>query len=794
MGIINIEGLGEIEIQGDTPTAEEEKAILEALGATTDTIETEEVDTSKVTPDMGDVEKDLETETIIPEMIDTSLAETEKAKGLEVIGGRPTFEAAGAIFGSVLGTPLGLPGIVTTGVGGASAGGQLYDILQSYITDEPTDFATQTKRLKGDFQREAILQSFFAKVPGMFTATKRFIFGKPDDSLYKSAKRLNYPLSLSDSGNIISKGYGTVIGVFPFIGNPIKKTAAKKATFLNNKAVDTLNTFGPNVTLTKLGVDMTKASKSTLDDFRVVSSFFYDDFYKAVDKLGKVPIISTQNFKNSLRAFTKLVDDGVITLKTGEKVFGPRNRDTLYKFAKKGKNYPDYIDATQYKSLIDGVKYYIKLAQANNPGNVKVLTGIKSSLEKDLRLLTKKSYRDNLLKNVYPMSKSKRAKIDDKILSDIAEKLKFADKVYANGLENSIITKALKDAAKKEGVKLKPIPGKQVFESPPSSEFKKVDKNIFGAGFVKPGSITAEELAEALLKRKASPEVFNNLKSLIGEKQFKKFVRSKLQKAYDDSLFQAGDDVVGLTFDPYKFERNLGLTTEAGRDMMEIMLKGSNLTLQNLDDFFAVAKNHAGLKVPDVSSFVARRVTLGGTRSLVGGAIGVVGVTTDPIVGSALIYMARRTSKFLSDPKKLDEVTKLFDINTPANQMKIASLKLMDAMISESKTKQEENEFKLMKENIELMSLDQIKEGVEGTLQSLEDFNIMDNVPKQETQETENITGNTSQLPSSNLVTPNVNPNLFAQGQTTNQGLTQTEQALLSPEEQQIRLRSRGLA
>jgi len=58
MGIVNIEGLGEIEIQGDTPTAEEEKAILEALGATTDTIETEEVDTSKVTPDMGDVEKD----------------------------------------------------------------------------------------------------------------------------------------------------------------------------------------------------------------------------------------------------------------------------------------------------------------------------------------------------------------------------------------------------------------------------------------------------------------------------------------------------------------------------------------------------------------------------------------------------------------------------------------------------------------------------------------------------------------------------------------------------------------
>ena len=109
-------------------------------------------------------------------------------------------------------------------------------------------------------------------------------------------------------------------------------------------------------------------------------------------------------------------------------MFGPRNRDTLYKFAKKGKNYPDYIDATQYKSLMDGVKYYIKLASATNPGNVKVLTGIKSSLEKDLRLLTKKSYRDDLLKNVYTMGKSKRDKEDEKVLSDIAEKLKLEDK------------------------------------------------------------------------------------------------------------------------------------------------------------------------------------------------------------------------------------------------------------------------------------------------------------------------------------------------------------------------------
>ena len=525
--------------------------------------------------------------------------------------------------------------------------------------------------------------------------------------------------------------------------------------------------------------------------------FFYDDFYKSVDKLGKVPIISTQNFKNSLGAFTKLVDDGVITLKSGEKVFGPRNRDNLYKFAKKGKQYPDYIDAKQYKSLIDGVKYYIKLAQANNPGNVKVLSEIKSALEKDLRLLTKKSYRDDLLKNVYPMSKSKRAKIDDKILSDIAEKLKFADKVYANGLENSIITKALKDAAKIEGITLKPIPGKTIFKSPPSDKFKQVDKNIFSAGFIKPGSITSEELAEALLKRKASPEVFANLRSLIGEKQFKKFVRSKLQKAYDDSLFKGGKDQVGLIFDPYKFEQNLGLTTEAGRDLMETMLKGSKLTLRNLDDFFAVAKNHAGLKIPDVGSFMARRFVLGGPKSAIGGAVMTVGTGTAPTIAVPLILLSRRTSSVLSNPKILDDIVKVLDPNTPANQIKVTSLKLLDMMISDSQTKQEENEFKLMKETIELLSLDQITDGVDGTIKSFENFNMLDNVPKEETQDTESITGDTSQAPTGILNTANVNPNLFAQAPantTTNQGLTEVENALLREDEKILRLRQRGLA
>ena len=84
MAEIFIEGLGKVQIQGNEPSKEEEQAIIQQL--------------------QGMESQDgVATDTAIPEMITPSLAEEPKLQGLEVIGGRPTFEAAGAIGGSVVG-------------------------------------------------------------------------------------------------------------------------------------------------------------------------------------------------------------------------------------------------------------------------------------------------------------------------------------------------------------------------------------------------------------------------------------------------------------------------------------------------------------------------------------------------------------------------------------------------------------------------------------------------------------------------------------------------------------------
>ena len=776
MAVIEVEGLGKVEIQGETPTEEEARGIKKAL----DSLESEDIETTLKSEDIGTTLESEDigaTESIMSELINPDL---NKPKGLEKIGiDRPTLEAAGAIFGSVPGAAFGPPGVVAGGTLGAMGGGQLHDVIQSVITDETSDFKTQVGKAKKDLQREALLQSFFAKIPGMGTAIKRGVFGKADKSLYGSAQRIGYPLSLSDSGNMISRGYGRVIGVFPFVGTPIKKSFAKKADILNKAADDTLNTFAPNVALTKLGIDMTEAAKSTFGDFRRVTKFFYDDFYKSVNKV-RAPVISTKNFNNALTNYKTNIDEGII-----KGVKSPQKND-IYKYANQLiKKMPEKINANQYKALINDVKEFARKSKAEGY-NIKVLTEFKHALETDLRLLTKKSYTNQFKKTVNP-----------DVLSDIATKLKFADKVYANGLENSIINKVMKKQAKDKGIKLVSIPGKRSFDAPIAKEFKKIDKNIFGPGFNVQGSISSDQLGKVLLSnRNVTPQLLDDLRTLVGKKQYDNFVRARLQQGFDKSLIKFNEPTrTGLMFDPYKFEANLGLDTKAGRELIESMLKGSKLELKNLDDFFTIAKNHAGLKIPDVSSFVARRATLGGTKSVLGGfALGYTSYQ-NPVRGAALIYLARQTSNFLANPKQLDDVMKVLDPNSTASQIKISAAKLIDGMISNSGTKQEENDFKMYKEYIELIPTEELKKELEEGLPVFtEDYLKKDSDVEEPVQDNKIVPelpkDDQSFLPSS----PNINPAAFSVASIDQTGLTASENAFLDEQEKVMKLRERGIA
>nr|BAR19105.1 hypothetical protein [uncultured Mediterranean phage uvMED] len=453
MGVINVEGLGQVEIKGVSPNEEEQQLILDALSETD-----------------GEGQQ-----SIMPDLINPDLAEDRDTspKGLELIGGRPTFEAAGAVFGgSVGGLGLNPVTMVAGGTLASAGGGQLYDIIQGSITGDSSTMEDQFGYLKKDLQREALLQTFFAKIPGFGTWAKSKLVNKNDKtkSLHKSAKEIGFPLSISDTGNMVAKGYGSVVGVFPLVGSPIKASVVTKANMLNKAADDTLNTFAPNVSLTNLGIDMVEASKSTFGDFKRVTSFLYDDFYNTASKM-KAPIIPTESLKKSLTNYVNLVDDGIIKV-NGKNIKSP-NKDAIYKYAKSLKNVDPYINISQWKSLVRDMKKFAKLSSKEGYDQSTVFA-FKGALEKDLNMLTNSKYLKSFEKVLNPQ-----------LMNDVRSKLLFANKVYANGLENSLVNKIvkdknLKDFAKKKGVSLKEtmttIPGKNAFDSNVAKQFKRVIK------------------------------------------------------------------------------------------------------------------------------------------------------------------------------------------------------------------------------------------------------------------------------------------------------------------------------
>ena len=90
--------------------------------------------------------------------------------------------------------------------------------------------------------------------------------------------------------------------------------------------------------------------------------------------------------------------------------------------------------------------------------------------------------------------------------------------------------------------------------------------------------------------------------------------------------------------------------------------------------------------------------------------------------------------------------------------------------------------------------LEEIKKGIEDTLQSSQEFLTSDNVPEEETPAPAAPVIPTTPLPTT--PTPSLDLGSLQQMNTplSQTGLTSTEQALLSPEEQSIRLRQRGMA
>ena len=200
--------------------------------------------------------------------------------------------------------------------------------------------------------------------------------------------------------------------------------------------------------------------------------------------------------------------------------------------------------------------------------------------------------------------------------------------------------------------------------------------------------------------------------------------------------------------------------------------------LENLLDALSVAQKKAvGEGIPG-----AIFIQLGQAGALMGLLSGIFTVPS-----AAIVFGPSVIGRLFTNPKTVEFIKKGFNLKPGSEAAYRNASQLIGAMISNEMIDRDEGEDYLE----ELR--ESIREDLQGKKPALQ-FPTMDDIGV--TEEPQQLATQPT-LPTPSLATPSVNPALVSPAPTgitsLNQGLTPTESALLSPEEQQIRLRSRGL-
>jgi hypothetical protein len=214
--------------------------------------------------------------------------------------------------------------------------------------------------------------------------------------------------------------------------------------------------------------------------------------------------------------------------------------------------------------------------------------------------------------------------------------------------------------------------GKKMFEKTAAKGFEQVDPNIFKTGAQRGGSVTEGKFLTRFADF-SDPDLMKQLHALIKRPQGFKGNRNQLSHElaadYISSAFEAGkilDESTGVKrIDLTKVEEALGLFTrgrEPKKESLSIMLEGSGVDFEDLENFVSATKLIAGSNIVNVSDFITRRTVLGGIKS--GARTFVPGQgkvkkdagfldTVGPLVVGPLLFLltGRKVGKFLTDPK-----------------------------------------------------------------------------------------------------------------------------------------------
>lgn len=533
--------------------------------------------------------------------------------------------AAGAARGAQAGGALGAIGgwrgralgSLVGGIAGAIAGNSVRDIIAP--EEAPQNIEQLTDRLRGASQDEVTSQVISAAIPVVAKPFRSAATSFMDagsgaaQELYKKAQQFGIdlaPANLRDSSFVDS--WRKVIGVMPWAGKPFIRSSERQREQVAGAVDDILDTIAPNTNMFDSGVNLIRAAENASEAFTKEAKRYYKNFY---DKAAQLPAAfksdAVKNAANDIlsrRAVSQI-----------EGVTSPVSDNATELLTQLG-SMPDHLSIQQIRGMTSDLNSIIATRKMAGE-DVTDLLSIKKAFEKA------------------------SGDIDTSIVGDAAAKevtgaLKAANKFYAENIKK--------------------------FQTATGKKFGRVDKNIFNVGFSKAGTRPDDQTMKAVFDA-GSPKALQELRNIVGEKPFASAVRAHLQEPMRSIV----KEVDGVKYvDSSDFVKRFKLDTDEGRKTMQEMLKGSGIDRRTVDSFIDVVRSVERIQPTSPSSFLQRRLTLGGLGAF--GSFYGVGM----VPAASILYLTGKVSDAFTNPKVMRDFVRANNAAIP-DRLKIAALERM---------------------------------------------------------------------------------------------------------------------
>jgi hypothetical protein len=558
---------------------------------------------------------------------------------------RPGYEMTGGMVGGALGAPAGPAGVLGGGALGAMAGSAIYDLTQDAagalgLTEPQTRAPGAAERLqnmgaagRGDFVFGGIGQMAGPVARQAGKGVKSWALGLNTQTAREAADlalgqniRVG-PIHISPRKWV--RGYAKVVGVFPFVGTPLRDGQARVVGDLDERAADLLNTLAPRTSL-DIGEEMTRAAERGYKRFRSVGAALYGNFEDVASRLSVADVVPTRALKETMAEYGERAARTTPVLQSGTPMrsFG---QDALGEWLQQVNDLPEHITVEQARGLqrqLNG----ITRNSIDGASDFARVTGMRDAVRQAINEIDV-------------------GRLPAEEAGEVKHALDVANSFWA---ENA-----------------------NTFQTATAKRFGRVNSNIFEQAFFKAGSLDRDEIFKAVF-RSGSADAVLDLRKLVGGRIYNKAVRSYLDDAFQRARVPAKEGAtIGEMFSAQKLERILNIEGEGGREVLHRMLSHTPLNPRDLERFLKAAKTASDITIRDPSSFVARRATLGGATAVLGGlAIGAGKVSLPK--AALMSYILRQFSKGLVDPSELRRLTRGIADNATEHQKRALIMRFLE--------------------------------------------------------------------------------------------------------------------